>query len=325
MTFSGMIASTNIDAHNTRITLDALKQAAFDINNAGSVPSIGIEHDPTVMPIGKVTKAYVKELEDGNYGLFCEGEFFSSFSTEIQGETYILQKSLMDTRPITLSTGVALSKLLVQTDCVNFASREEAEKFFEELSKDYEVDTGYIARKSLIPDPELVFHFLEVTVVSVLAYLSGKDMASKIGNHIIDNALKELDELYSFIKKAILAGAKRFIPANRPVTYVFSGHHDFLIELVVQTESPNVAIQSISADKLSGVMKEIEQKKAIFSNFAKIQLVYNVEDEKWEFNYIATEKGEIIGTEKSYKKSAKKVDILFPDNENPQDCSVTLS
>jgi len=72
-------------------------------------------------------------------------------------------------------------------------------------------------------------------------------------------------------------------------------------------------------------MKEIEQKKAIFSNFAKIQLVYNVEDEKWEFNYIATEKGEIIGTEKSYKKSAKKVDIRFPDNGDSQDCSVTLS
>jgi hypothetical protein len=150
-------------------------------------------------------------------------------------------------------------------------------------------------------------------------------MVSKIGNHIIDNALKELDELYSFIKKAILAGAKRFIPANRPVTYVFSGHHDFLIELVVQTESPNVAIQSISADKLSGIIEEIEQKKAIFSNFTKIQLVYNVEDEKWEFNYIATEKGEIIGTEKSYKKSAKKVDIRFSDNGDSQDCSVTLS
>lgn len=45
-----------------------------------------------------------------------------------------------------------------------------------------------------------------------------------------------------------------------------------------------------------------------------IQLVYNTETGQWEFNYIATEKGEVIGTEKSYKKSLKKIELAFPEN-----------
>lgn len=53
-----------------------------------------------------------------------------------------------------------------------------------------------------------------------------------------------------------------------------------------------------------------------FSSFVKIQLVYNTEKGQWEFNYIATEKGEVIGTEKSFKKSLKKIELAFPENKD---------
>ena len=56
--------------------------------------------------------------------------------------------------------------------------------------------------------------------------------------------------------------------------------------------------------------------KKHFSSFVKIQLVYNTETGQWEFNYIATGKGEVIGTEKSYKKSLKKIELAFPENKD---------
>ena len=180
-------------------------------------------------------------------------------------------------------------------------------------SREWSSRFGYIM---VAADPELVFQFLEATVKGVFIYLASKPVIEKVGNHIIDHALSEFDGLYAFVKKAIISAAKRFIPANRPVTYVFTGKYEFVIELVVQTTNPNIAIEAICEEKLISVVSEIENLKKHFSSFVKIQLVYNTETGQWEFNYIATEKGEVIGTEKSYKKSLKKIELAFPENKD---------
>lgn len=142
------------------------------------------------------------------------------------------------------------------------------------MSDEYDIETGYCGRKSAIPDPELVFQLLETTVNCLFIYLTSKTVIEKVGNHIIDYALSELDDLYAFIKKAIISAAKQFIPANRPVTYIFTGKHEFVIELVVQTTNPNIAIEAISEEKLISVVSEIDNLKKHFSSFSKIQLVY---------------------------------------------------
>lgn len=312
MVLKGIVATTKVDAHNTRITLAALEKAAEDVNNGKYAISVGIEHDPTIIPIGKVTKAYVAKIDDTDYGLYFEQDMFSAYSTVIGGETYVMQKSLVDDRPLFSAALNSNNKLLVQTDSINFSSRDEAESFFKELSEEYDIEAGYIGRKSLIPDPELIFQLLEKTVVVLFAYLTSKSMVEKVGNHITDHALSELDGLYNFVKKAIAKAAKQFVPANRPVTYIFTGKNEFVIELVVQTTSPDVAIRAIKEDKLVGAINEIEKLRKCFPKFTKIQLLCNIETENWEFNYIATETGEVIGTEKSYKKSVQKMELAFP-------------
>lgn len=325
MILKGIAATTKIDAHNTRIALEALVEAAESINTGESVPSVGVEHDPTIMPIGKMIKAHIEKLDDVDYGLYCEQDIFSVYSTVIDGETFIVQKSLIDDRPLTSATIEDHEKLLVQTDFVNFQTLEDAKLFFEEISSLYSIETGYIGRKSMLPDPELVFQLMEATVKGLFLYLSSKTVFEKIGNHVVDRTLSELDDLYRFIKKAIISASKRFIPANRPVTYVFTGKYDFLIELVVQTTNPNIAISAISEDRLVEVITEINRLRSRFSNFTKIQLVYNEDVEKWEFNYLATEKGEIIGTEKSYKKSTKKIELAFPGYQNRSEFPTSIA
>ena len=312
MIIKGIVATTKVDAHNTQITLEALEDAAESVNSGKYAPSVGVEHDPTIMPIGKVTRAYVAKIDDSDYGLYCEQDMFSASPIIINGDTYIVQKSLIDDRPLSSAVLENNEKLLVQTDFVNFTSLDEAKLFFEELSKEYDIETGYFERKSLIPDPELIFQLMEKTVAALLVYLASKPIIEKVGNHIVDHALSELDSLYDFIKKAIIKAAKQFVPANRPVTYIFTGTHDFVIELVVQTANPNTVISAIKEDKLVGVINEIEKLKNHFASFSKIQLVYNLETENWEFNYIATETGEVIGTEKSYNRSVKKIELAFP-------------
>lgn len=314
MIVKGIAATTKVDAHNTRITLEALEEAAENINNGRYAPSVGVEHDPTIIPIGKVTRAYVAKMDDSDYGLYCEQDMFTTRSTTINGDTYIVQKSLIDDRPLSSAMLENNEKLLVQTDFVNFSSLDDAKIFFEELSKEYDIETSYFGRKSLIPDPELIFQLMEKTITALFLYLASKPVVEKVGNHIVDCALSELDSLYEFIKKAIIKAAKQFVPANRPVTYIFTGTHDFVVELVVQTTNPNVAISAIKEDKLVGAFNEIERLKNCFTHFSKIQLVYNTGTKDWEFNYLATETGEVIGTEKTYKRSVKKIGLSFPGN-----------
>ncbi len=66
---------------------------------------------------------------------------------------------------------------------------------------------------------------------------------------------------------------------------MFTGKYEFVIELVVQTTNPNIAIEAICEEKLISVVSEIENLKKHFSSFVKIQLVYNTETGQWEFNY----------------------------------------
>ena len=316
MICKGIMATTQVDAHNTRITLAALESAAEDITNGKCAPIVSVNHDPTIIPIGKIINAHVEKIDGNEHGLFFEQDIFSTFSTEVDGTKYILLKSSVDDRPLSSNFSESSEKLLIQTDSINFKSYTDAAAFLKELSGEYDIETSYFGRKSAVPDPELIFQLLETTVSSLFIYLTGKPVIEKVGNHIVDRALVELDSLYTFLKKAIFAAAKRFIPANRPVTYVFTGKHEFLIELVVQTTNPNTAIKAISEEKLLGAVNEIESLKKHFSSFLKIQLVYNTETEQWEFNYIATERGEVIGTEKSYKKSMQKIEIAFPENKD---------
>jgi len=56
------------------MTLSALESAVEQITQQ-YVP-VGVEHDPRVPPIGRVTKAWVKQLDDGHYALIAESEIF---------------------------------------------------------------------------------------------------------------------------------------------------------------------------------------------------------------------------------------------------------
>ena len=134
MILKGIAATAQVDAHNTRIALEALEAAAENIVHGKYVPSVGVEHDPTIMPIGKVVNAYVEKINNNDYALYCEQDMFSAYSMERDGAKFVIQKSLIDDRPLTTSFLEQREKLLIQTDFVNFKSREDAAAFLKGLS-----------------------------------------------------------------------------------------------------------------------------------------------------------------------------------------------
>ena len=71
---SGIFTSTHVDRHGDRMALSALEQARDHIHSQ-YIP-YGIEHDPRIPPIGRVVSAEIKPLDDGEYALEGEVEFY---------------------------------------------------------------------------------------------------------------------------------------------------------------------------------------------------------------------------------------------------------
>jgi len=68
--------TTGVDLHGDQISKEALLQAKDQIGGA-SCPAVGVAHDPTVPPLGKVLSAEVQERQDGIYELLITQEIGS--------------------------------------------------------------------------------------------------------------------------------------------------------------------------------------------------------------------------------------------------------
>jgi hypothetical protein len=314
MILKGIGATTELDRHNCRITKGALEDAANKVNNSGSVPSVGLNHDRTIMPFGKVISAEVLPMDNGEYKMEIIQEVFEEiYFTELEdGTRLILNKSSCDERPFT-EDDYDSDDITVNIDFVNFESQEDINKI-QELVDEYDALNGTIARKALIPDPEIIFQIGN----GIVMYLLSKKVIDSVGDRVINNVLDEVDKFYSMTKELVVKYSKLVIPKNRPQTYVFKMWDDCNIELVVVTTSPNEVMDSIDKEKLESITEKLNYLRLHF-NPRRIQFLY--EDGTWVFNYLCTDKGEVIGTEKSYNKRIKAFE-LFKAESGKVDVSV---
>ncbi len=63
-----IIASNNVDKQNEIIADEFLHELAESINTNDSVMRMGLNHDSTIMPVGKVIASSVVDLPDNSLG-----------------------------------------------------------------------------------------------------------------------------------------------------------------------------------------------------------------------------------------------------------------
>jgi hypothetical protein len=68
---SGILTTTHVDRHGDQMMVSALESALSHIDRT-FVP-VGVEHDPRIPPQGRLVRASIRQLDDGEYAL--EGEF----------------------------------------------------------------------------------------------------------------------------------------------------------------------------------------------------------------------------------------------------------
>lgn len=310
MIIKGVGATTHIDRHNMKMSKEALELAADQVNKSGSVPSVGLNHDLTIMPLGKVIKAEVNKMDDGEYQIEITQEMFETLNIlEFNdGEKYIEEKSETDKRPFA-EPYFDTNKIGLSYDSVNFKSKQDMDDFLSSVTREYDVNLQMIARKQLIPDPEIIFTISQ----SVLAVLVGKKIFDKAVDKLLDKALDEVDNFYSFVKSTITKYIKYAIPKNRPITYVFQMSESMNIELIAITQDVELLMKAIEDDKIKKVLARIEDIKQKFE-INRIQFLLNDKGE-WEFNYLLTLEGAVIGTEKSYSRKAKALELFRKEKE----------
>lgn len=298
MKIKGIGATTGVDRHNCRITKEALENAIEKLNTGKYVPSMGLDHDSSLMPIGKTYKAELVSLKGGEYGAYIYQETFENFNvfdSKAFGTLYEASIST-DSRPFADTEPESIEKLTVQLDPVNFGY-EAFDPIKEQIKKDLDVEIDTFMRKSLIPDPEVVIDFIKDSFILLAA--------TQTVNKTVEKLSSDGSNLYDKIKQIIIKVVKYIKPSNRPITYVMKENRGYILELLVRTADPNVLFQALSSEKLSFINDIDRTKDVIDEPTYKIQFMYNEDKSCWEFNYLSTSTGKVIGSEKCYKRTMK--------------------
>jgi len=308
-------STTHIDRHNTRMTKEALESAAAQINS-GRKPVLTMEHDVTLPPIGKILHAWIEPTEDGEYQLLTQQEIFEKEERVIlpNGLQGLQRQSDTDNHPFVDKIANITERVNISADPANFTSFQAYEVFLNELQTDSPLpfESGEIARKAHIPDPEIIITISQ----SIIQYLVTKKiietLSDKVLDKLSDKISDDITDFYTLVKSTAFKYAKYALPKNRPITYIFNIYDEPHVELVIRTTEPSEVAPSIMVDNLEKPLKQAQE----FRHTLGAERVQFLLDDKgeWKFNYLLTDKGRVIGTKKSFSRKARQFDLAPPSN-----------
>lgn len=299
--------TTRPDRHGRRIAPDSLDPFAAKINDGPCLPLL-IEHDNTIPPLGKVVAARVEDRSDGERELILTEEHFPlPRPLPLPGSTLLVTESDSDRRPFT--THEPVETAVIGADPVNFESESDRQLFLDEVKQATAepFEAKLALRYSYIPDPELV-----ITVAKAFAAtLVGKKLLDVAIDAVGEKVKQDFGRLYDLVRAAVVSFARRAVPKNRPITYVLPLAQEAgqpVIEFVAVTTSPSTYLSAITLPQL---LKAVAQAHDLHATIpaSKIQFLL-AEDGTWQFNYLLSTTGAVIGTDASFRRQARRLAIF---------------
>jgi hypothetical protein len=296
--YSKAIIATTHMVRNTVFTVESLESAAKQITESERKVVFLAEHDHTCPPLGMTVAGRVVEIEDGYHGLEVLSALYGNpVCVDLpNGDSGFLQELPEYPHPLTSSDFGDSQFPEIQIDPNNFGGFEDTSIFLEEIRKiapELEYETGFMERRSLIPDPEVVFRLgLSLSAIWFAARVS------KAGADAIEPRLRRFFEV---IMDTVLKTAKTAIPILRPITYIVKVNGAPNIDFVAQSRDPNVVIRAFAGD-FSEISKQVV---ALRNRFGAEMIQFLLDDKgQWKFNYLLTRNGKVIGSKMSYDRQA---------------------
>lgn len=297
-----VLSTSHVDKHGTVMSKEAL-ESALDFINGDVKPRLGLEHDMTLPPLGRINDAELVQGEDSEYYLIGHREYYEireAISLK-DGSILIKERFIEEKHKFAEVTYEALDQTRISIDRVNFNGFEDSDKFIKELQEETGVEftSKELMRKSFIPDPEIVIELSKAAAI----FFVGQKLLPKLAEKVSDDISEDIAKFYKLTKATVVKASKRLIPKNRPITYLIQINGDINIDLIVVSPKPDDLVSAMTKDKLKPVVEKIESLN-LFFGIDKVQFILTPEHE-WEFNYALTISGEAIGTEKAFNKRDK--------------------
>lgn len=294
-----IVSSTGVDRQNQQILLPALMEYADQLNNSDTVPRMGLNHDRSLLPVGKVISG---ELISCNGEVLFEAtidDFIDEFECCVgpNGELMYKGKSAIDSRPFTEESALSESQLLVKLNPIHYSDDDFAD-VADYLQNQCGAQVDTTIEKSCEPIIQLVFVFAAGYFAKTFLPKINEKTAEKLSDVVSDDIVNG----YGLLKKAIVYVTKKITSVGKK-TYVFI-EPEQPIEFVVKVSTANEVLNAL--DKLNefdyvSIVKQF--KRYTNDNLKKVQFLYDDIDEKWEMTYLTTNDGQVIGTETNYKKA----------------------
>lgn len=293
-----VLSSTHLDSQGFMMTQSALESGLKSLNGPRKV-RLGLEHIRTFPPFGVIMNGEVFQGEDQHHYLVADFVYFDKQEILVTEDgTELVRESFGEGEfPFIECAEEEVSKIVISTDPANFEGNfSEISELNSIVAKESELEfeEQFIGRKSALPDPETIIKISSSIAIALGLY------KSTILAPLKEAVGADIAKFYKLISSLAVETIKRVKPENRPKSFVVSyPNSEINIELVVTTHKADRVLEALEKVKLEPIEKKIVQLASL--NPEKIQFVYN-EFGVWEFNYLMSKNGSVVGTKKSFSK-----------------------
>lgn len=297
-----IIATSGVDRQNQQLSLEVLNEYAETFSSKSAATRMGINHDCTMLPIGKILSGSLSQLDNGETALEVLIDDFTDTFLPCEGpngEVLYFAESSCDSRPFVDFQSEQQNELTVMLNPLNF-EQGDYNDVAAYLCNHCNAKVETTIAKSLLPDPEIVFNFITGYLIATL----GKQTLSKTNDKLSDAISDDLKKCYISVKKAIGKISQKII-SHGQTAYIFSEPNQ-PVELVVKAQKGDTVLMALDLLKKYDISYRIQQFNDYTNgNLKKIQFVYDEAEGKWEMSYLTTITGQVIGTEKNYKRTVQ--------------------
>ena len=318
------IATTGLvkqGATTVRLTREAIESIPDQVNGERSLP-FSVEHDPYCMPIGKIKEAWVEPLEDEYVAMariHVEDDARSAIHMRSGTELVYLDFASAPKPFVQQFKKADQSLVTVGVDLANFYDTQNHAAFIDAVNSiDDEITCEYVGRQSLESEPLIHFVLSHPEICGALSVV-GLWMLKRVEKFIrytVDETLKKTADPIS----DILSGKIRQIVSSYK-NYQSGDERPILIQIVVPNDINLILLSRIDRDEefpsinLKKLTTEMEKYGDLLQQAEEVTFARTGVDD-WEFQYLKTRTGEVIGTSECYKRTTQQLQRIQKDSKS---------
>ena len=322
--YTTRIAKTGLVEQGTatvRQTREFIESVPDQVNGERSLPIL-VEHDPYCMPIGKIKEAWVEPFEDEYVAMariHVEDDARSTIHMRSGTELVYLDFASAPKPFVQQLKKVDQSLVTVGVDLASFDNTQNHAAFIDAVNCiDEEITCEFVGRHSLESEP-LIRFVLSYPEICVALSVGGLWILKRVENLIrytVDETLKKTADEISDILSAKI---RQIVSSYK--NYQSDDKKPILIEVIIPNDINLILLTQIDRDEefpsinLKNLTTEMEKYGDLLQQAEEVTFARTGIDD-WEFLYLKTRTGEVIGTLECFKRTIQQLQRTQKDSKS---------